>query len=63
MKTKQDLISEGYSSDWMVQCRFCGSFNCHDYTDLEICFDCNSKLPMAYINKINIIFGDRAWII
>jgi len=43
MKSQQDMIDEGYDEDWPTKCPRCGSFNCHEYIDRLICFDCKYK--------------------
>jgi hypothetical protein len=44
MKTKEEMISEGYKEEDLVKCYKCGSWNCHAYTDTVVCFECFNKI-------------------
>ena len=44
MKTKEQLIKEGYPEDWDIECPFCHSHNCHRYKNKTVCFDCEDKI-------------------
>jgi len=44
MKTKEEIIQEGYAEDWASECSKCHSWNCHKYADgIIVCFDCKTK--------------------
>jgi hypothetical protein len=42
MKTKEEILKEGYPEDWATQCSKCGSYYCHAYKDQIFCFDCQN---------------------
>lgn len=44
MKTKDEMIKQGYAEDWSCKCEKCGSYNCHEYADCILCFDCKEKI-------------------
>ena len=43
MKTKEDMLSQGYEQGWATECPYCLSNDCHAYEDLTVCFECNKK--------------------
>jgi hypothetical protein len=49
MKTKEDMIKEGYPENWPTECEYCCSYDCHEYNDRTICFDCKKHFNITKI--------------
>lgn len=43
MKTKEQMLKEGYPEDVFTECSDCGSFDCIIYPDYIVCFDCKTR--------------------
>lgn len=43
MKTKEEIIKEGYPEDWATECIYCKSYDCHSYKDVTVCFSCKRR--------------------
>lgn len=63
MKTKEQIIAEGYAEDWATQCVSCKSYNCHAYKDVIICFDCFQRVWLKNSESLFIqVYIDDAMI-
>jgi hypothetical protein len=44
MKTRKEMIAQGYEVDWASECPICHTWDCHQYKDCLFCNECKKKV-------------------